>query len=252
MPENIGRLIKEALERMGYTQAQLARELDVTPATVNNWISGRTSPSGKNRTELERVLGPFRPQQSEVARWLRRERDRAGLTQNELALRAKVTPATISNIERGDTTPQRGTIAKLANALGVSVPDDRESDYQGDNTPMIETSDQNNPVNMIEDMEDFPPHDENGIRGILNEVGGIYVLLDQNGNAVYVGQSKNIAKRINASNHGHSGQKWYNRRTITSAKYIRIENEDMRIKIEAILIQLLRPQINQQHTRLRT
>lgn len=246
MPKNIGELIKEALERMGYTQVQLARELGVTPPTVNNWISGRTYPSGVNRTELERVLGPLRPQ-SEVAQWLRRERDGARLTQNDLALKAKVAPVTISNIERGETTPQDGTIAKLANALGVSAPDDGESDCQGDNTPIIEVSDQNNPLNMIEDMEDFPPHDEERIKQILDNVGGIYVLLDQNGNAVYVGQSSNIAQRITARN-GHSEQKWYNRRTIISAKYIRIENDVIRRKIETILIKLLRPQINKQHS----
>ena len=87
---------------------------------------GRTYPSNVRITELERVLGPLRPQ-SEVAQWLRRERDRAGLTQGELANRAKVSPVTISNTERGDTAPQRGTIAKLANALGVPAPGDGES-----------------------------------------------------------------------------------------------------------------------------
>ena len=124
MPRNIGRLIAEALERLGYNQAQLARELGVTPATVGNWI--RNGPPDARITELERVLGPLRPQ-SEVAQWLRRERDRAGLTQGELANRAKVSPVTISNTERGDTAPQRGTIAKLANALGVPAPGDGES-----------------------------------------------------------------------------------------------------------------------------
>ena len=194
MPKNIGELIEEALERMGYTQAELARLLGVSPAAVNNWVSGRTYPSDVRIAELERVLGPLRPQ-SEVAQWLRGERDRAGLTQRELADRAKVSFVTISNTERGETAPQRGTIAKLANALGVSAPGDGESDCEDDNTPMIEASDENRPVDMIGDMEDFLPHDENEIRGILNDVGGIYVLLNQNENAVYVGQSHNIAHK---------------------------------------------------------
>lgn len=241
---DIGKLIAEALERMGYTQAQLARELGVAPPTVNNWISGRTYPSDARIAELERILGPLRPQS--IAQWLRRERDGAGLTQRELANRAKVSFVTISNTERGETAPQRGTIAKLANALGVSAPGDGESDCEGDNAPMVEANDQNQPVDMIGDMEDFLPHDENEIRRILNDVGGIYALLDRNGNSVYVGQSNNIAQRINGRN-GHSEKKWYNRRTITSAKYIRIENDSIRRKIEAVLIQLLRPQINQQH-----
>lgn len=240
----VGKLIAEALKRLGYTQAQLARELDVTPATVGNWI--RNGPPDARITELERILGPLRPQ-SEIAQWLRRERNRANLTQKDLGYKAKVSSITISKIETGDTTaPHRGTIAKLSNALGVPAPGDGEGDCEGDDTPMIESSGKNQPVDIIEDMGDFLPHDENEIKGILNDIGGIYVLLDQNGNAVYVGQSNNIAQRINARD-GHSEKKWYNKRTITSAKYIRIENDAIRRKIEAVLIQLLRPQINKQH-----
>ena len=237
---DIGQLIAEALERMGYTQAQFARELGVAPATVGNWI--RNGPPDARIMELERVLGPLRPQ-SEVAQWLRRERDKADLTQDELARRAEVTPVTISNIERGVTAPQRGTIAKLANALDVSAPGDGESDCEGDNTPMIEVSDENRPVDMIGDMEDFLPHNENDRRSILDGMRGVYVLRDQDGNAVYVGQSRDIGRRIE----DHSSRNWYNKRTITSAKYIRIENDAIRIKIEAILIHLLCPQINRQH-----
>lgn len=241
MPRNIGRLIAEALERLGYTQAQLAKKLGVTPATVGNWI--RNGPPDARITELERVLGPLRPQ-SEEAQWLRRERDRASLTQGELANRARVSPITISNTERGDTAPQRGTIAKLANALGVPAPGDGESDCEGDNTSMVEPSGENQPVDMIGDMEDFLPHDENDRRRILDGVGGVYVLLDRNGNAVYVGQSQNdIGGRIR----DHSSRNWYNKRTITSAKYIRIESDVICGKIETILIHLLRPQINKQH-----
>ena len=242
---NIGKLIAEALERMGYTQAQLARELDVTPATVGIWI--RNGPPDARITELERIFGPLRPQ-SEIAQWLRRERNRANLTQKDLGYKAKVSSITISKIETGDTTAlHRGTIANLSNALGVPAPGDGEGDYEGDDTPIIESSGKHHPVDTIGDMEDFLPHDENEIRRILNGIGGIYVLLDQNGNAVYVGQSNNIAKRITSRNNGHPGQKWYNERTITSAKYIRIENDAMRRKIEAVLIQLLRPQISKQH-----
>ena len=243
MPRNIGKLIAEALKRMEYTQAQLARELDVTPATVSNWISGRTYPSGARITELERVLGPLRPQ-SEVAQWLRRERDRADLTQGELANRAKVSSLTISNTERGDTTPQRGTIAKLTNALGVRAPGDGENDCEGDNTPMVAASGKNQPVDVIGDMEDFLPHDQDERRRLLDGVMGVYVLTDKNENAVYVGMSGNdIGKRIR----DHATRQWYNTQTIRYGKYIRVDNADICSRIESILIRLLRPQINKQH-----
>ena len=237
---DIGRLIAEALERREYTRAQLARELGVTAMTVGNWI--RNGPPDARITELERILGPLRPQS--VAQWLRRERDRAELTQRELANRAKVSFVTISNTERGDTAPQRGTIAKLAKALGVPAPANGESDCEGDNMPMIEANDENRPVDMIGDMEDFHPHDQGDRKRLLDGVRGVYVLMDKNKNVVYVGMSKNdIGQRIT----DHATRQWYNTQTIKSGKYIRVNNTDVCSRVEFILIRLLRPQINTQH-----
>lgn len=237
---DIGRLIAEALERREYTRAQLARELGVTAMTVGNWI--RNGPPDARITELERILGPLRPQS--VAQWLRRERDGADLTQGELANKARVSSVTISNIERGDTAPQRGTIAKLADALGVPAPSDGEGDSEGDNAPMTEVNDEDQSEDTIGDMEDFLPHNQGERKSLLDSVSGVYVLMDRNGNVVYVGMSRNdIGQRIR----DHATRQWYNTQTIESGKYIRIDNPDICSRIESILIRLLRPQINKQH-----
>ena len=52
---------------------------------------------------------------------LRRERERALLTQDELATRAGVGVTTINRIENGRVEPHFRTIRKLAGALGVEA-----------------------------------------------------------------------------------------------------------------------------------
>ena len=239
MPKNIGNLIEGAMKKGGYTQSQLARELGVVPATVNNWIRRNTLPEARI-AELERVLGPLLSQQN--AQWLREERDEAGLTQKELADKANVSVLTISNIERGETNPQKGTIAKLERALGKSAPNDGEGDHTEGVIDAPDDGD-NDHAEIVSDMEDFLPHDRDDRRRLLNGVKGVYVLMDRNRNAVYVGKSdRNIRERIE----DHSTRRWYNEDTITSAKYIKCDDVRTCDKIESILIQLLHPQINRQ------
>lgn len=51
---------------------------------------------------------------------LRRSRSRSGLTQEELAERAEISPRTIGDLERGaQTRPHAGTVRRLADALGL-------------------------------------------------------------------------------------------------------------------------------------
>ena len=51
---------------------------------------------------------------------IKQARKRSGLSQKELAKRLSVTPALISNIERGDRNPKIETIRKIAIALDTS------------------------------------------------------------------------------------------------------------------------------------
>ena len=47
----------------------------------------------------------------------RKDRRQAGLTQAELAHRAAIRPETLNRIEKGKTTPDTATIAKIERAL---------------------------------------------------------------------------------------------------------------------------------------
>ena len=50
---------------------------------------------------------------------LKRQRIRKALTQEELALRARLTTASVARIERNETEPRMSTLRKLAKALDV-------------------------------------------------------------------------------------------------------------------------------------
>jgi len=54
---------------------------------------------------------------------LQRARERAGLTQEEVGLRAKMNRTQVGILERGERLPRIDTLTRLAGALGVS-PDD--------------------------------------------------------------------------------------------------------------------------------
>jgi transcriptional regulator with XRE-family HTH domain len=60
---------------------------------------------------------------SRVARNLALYRQRAGLTQQQLAELAKVSRATVNLIESGDSDPRLSTLELLANALRIDTAD---------------------------------------------------------------------------------------------------------------------------------
>jgi DNA-binding XRE family transcriptional regulator len=58
-----------------------------------------------------------------IGRRISKERERAGLTQNELSKRTGLQQSHISMLENGKHSPSRATIEKIAAALGKSVSD---------------------------------------------------------------------------------------------------------------------------------
>lgn len=67
---------------------------------------------------------------------------------------------------------------------------------------------------------------------------GVYFLLDEDGETVYVGQSGNVACRLA----GHADKVY------ASVKMIEIPNTDERLQWEALFIKLLNPVYNKQGT----
>ena len=56
-----------------------------------------------------------------MGRMLAQFREERGLTQFELAKRAKVTQGYIAQLEAGDKTPSLATLRKLSKALGIEA-----------------------------------------------------------------------------------------------------------------------------------
>lgn len=54
-----------------------------------------------------------------VGEFIRKRRDEAGMTQEELAREAGVSPTTLGRIEKGVVRPRGKTLAKISAALGV-------------------------------------------------------------------------------------------------------------------------------------
>lgn len=59
---------------------------------------------------------------------IRTERERLGMTQQELATYAGISIATLGLIERGQTTPQKSTIGAIKVALGLAAKRAKQAD----------------------------------------------------------------------------------------------------------------------------
>ena len=59
-------------------------------------------------------------QQNLVIKRLRKEREKAGLSQLELALRAEISQNMINYIETGKRTPSLDTLLKICNAMNIN------------------------------------------------------------------------------------------------------------------------------------
>lgn len=70
---------------------------------------------------FELVPGERGPRVDIFRNRVRDARERRGLTQLELAVRAGITPSTLSRIENGHQMPNLVTVFQLARTLGVSV-----------------------------------------------------------------------------------------------------------------------------------
>ncbi|WP_025159107.1 helix-turn-helix domain-containing protein [Leifsonia aquatica] len=71
--------------------------------------------SNKKLTELSEA------ERAEYGKRIKAIRQAAGMKQSELAQEAKVSRATISNIENGSTTPQAEILGRILGALGIET-----------------------------------------------------------------------------------------------------------------------------------
>ncbi|UTT49880.1 helix-turn-helix domain-containing protein [Rhodococcus gordoniae] len=64
--EDFGRWLRRHLRTSGINQAQFAKQIDVTPAAVSAWISGRSEPRDEKKKTIASALGVPLPEDSDV------------------------------------------------------------------------------------------------------------------------------------------------------------------------------------------
>lgn len=118
-------LLRRARIAAGLNQQDFAKRIGVEQATVSRWESGIRSPHPTRIKRIAAVLG-IEPSelidQSEALKEglvLRQYRERAGLSQANLAARLELHPASISNFEVGRYWP-KPYVAAWAKQLGIS------------------------------------------------------------------------------------------------------------------------------------
>jgi len=57
MQKSFGERIKQAREKLGFSQRQAARKWGFTQAALNAWEKGTRNPAGLYQKKLERILG---------------------------------------------------------------------------------------------------------------------------------------------------------------------------------------------------
>ncbi|MGI6603793.1 MAG: helix-turn-helix domain-containing protein [bacterium] len=106
------------------TLAALAEQAGITPSYLSEIERGRANPAFPTLLSLAAALdvsltqlwGPL----AGLGQRLRQVREEQGLSQAELALRARVSAGLVGQVERGEVQPSLDTVEALAAVLGVS------------------------------------------------------------------------------------------------------------------------------------
>ena len=214
--------IKRLRLEANLTQAALAKKLGVSQPAVSVWELG-TTPGEKQQARLAKVFGKSSLAVSNpFGSWLKRERENCKLTVQELAVKAGLSATVIYHIESGRiSNPRQKTKGRLAAALKVQIPSDV--------TDVVKSESE---IKGMGSLTDFDPHSKED----LPSAAGIYVLYDVSERPVYVGQGKNISTRIK----DHHEKFWFKHPIVDTASYIEIAEEDLRVRIESLLIKFLK------------
>ncbi len=232
--------IKSARLSSGLSQADVAKRLGVTQVAVSQWERGR-QPTPHNLAALQQLLGELTPEADEepdtldgpspFGAWLARTREAADLTRAQLAERAGITHVAIYNLETGRTqNPQERTREKLTGALGAAAPSDA-----------VEATEEAAEIENVGRLTDFEPHDAAN----LPQGPGVYVFYDISQRPIYVGESQDMARRIQE----HADKFWFRAPIVASGSYVLVRDARLRRQVEQVLIRFLKSNavINKQY-----
>jgi transcriptional regulator with XRE-family HTH domain len=236
---SFGERMQRGRKTSSWTQAQLAGKLGVTQAAISNWETDRVVPSPEQKSKIREVLGLNVADAADVAgvppadgqervgpsafgNWLNRVRLEQHLSVADLSFRASVSIPAIYNIESGRIeSPRSETVRKLETALGQKIPAETKKEVREEAK-----------VEGVGEFFEFDPHDKTD----WPSSSGIYVLYDVSERPIYVGQGTDIKSRIR----DHEEKFWFKYPIVSTAAYVKIDDELLRTKIEKILIRFLK------------
>ena len=124
-------LLREMRKKLGLIQAELARLIGVSTATITSWETGKTTPTrarrkaiadlqGVTQEQVDEQLGRQRgpqpeglPEGEQAQQEVKQIRQGLDLSQKALAEKLGVSIATISNWETGNSAPRRRNLERL-------------------------------------------------------------------------------------------------------------------------------------------
>ena len=233
---SIGDWIRKCRLERDWSQVELADELGVAPISIVNWENDKHLPQEANVRRLENAFAQPCPndggddiddleESDSIVNWLRGARLKRSMKLQELSEVSGVSVSTIVNIEQGrNLNPMPSTIRKLGRALDESLP--KQSILKLEAEAQIEGLGGTGEFNpMAAGQKEWPT------------CAGVYVLYDEGERPVYVGETNNIAIRMEQ----HSRDKWwYNEPIVYSAMYVEIEDKYLRRKVEDVVIRVLK------------
>lgn len=274
MKQPLGGRIRDARERRGISQREMAKRMGVGQAYVSYWENGRYLPSVEQLHLLEQVLGTSIADAESLAAAAaapRLEHGRRKKTQSALVEHQPQTPAPKHRASKPKTAEavadpvqshygvwlnehmiERGVkAAQLAAASGVSVPaiynilSGRSGNPQSATRKALEAALGARPSAEIEKSDAAAAAIE-GIGSLtdfdphdeeaLPTCGGVYVFYDVSDRPIYVGESGTIRKRVMS----HGEKFWFKRPIVETASYIKIEHAKLRRQVEQVLIRFLK------------
>jgi transcriptional regulator with XRE-family HTH domain len=218
------------------TQADLGAKIGVSGATISNWETGKIVPDREQKAQLKEVLGGFNPEATEApdqapvgsapsafGAWLNKARLEKRLSVAELSGSSGVSAPAIYNIESGRIgNPRAETIRRLEKALGSELSNEAKQEIRQEAT-----------IKGVGELVGFDPHNEDD----LPAGAGIYVFYDISDRPIYVGQSGNLRTRIKAHK---KDAFWFRSPVVETGAYVQVDDEDLRVKVETLLIRFLK------------
>lgn len=226
MKQKVSSWIKANRNKAELSQQQLADKLGISQPLVSQWENGDAQPSHEMLEKLSAVLEANLDETSfgmDLAEWLRKQREKKGMTRKQLAEEAGISPLTIYFIENGTTrSPQDATLKGLEKALGKL------------------------PINLSEDVEEardvgdfqylgpFPidKWEENVGKG---KIPCIYVFYDSLNRPVRIGETEDLTRRIRE----YQQMYWFRPPTAETFAYILVKDSKIRSQAEKVMIKLV-------------